>query len=223
MSRRPRLIVFVKEPRPGRVKTRLAAGIGAAAAARWFRTEALALIRRVRDPRWETILAVSPDREGMASRVWPRDLRRIPQGRGDIGTRMARALAAAPPGPAVLVGGDLPEVGAPEIARAFAALRGAEAVFGPAEDGGFWLVGLARGAAPPPPGFLQGVRWSSPRALADSLRAFEGRRTAFADRMRDVDDASDLATLRRQMASSTSRLSQASSRNSGFSERGEPW
>ncbi|MFT7391240.1 MAG: glycosyltransferase A (GT-A) superfamily protein (DUF2064 family) [Paracoccaceae bacterium] len=194
--RRPRLLVMVKEPRPGRVKTRLARGIGAVAAARWFRGAALGTIRRLaRDPRWEVIVLVAPDREGMASRVWPPELRRMAQGRGDLGARMARALLGAPPGPAVLIGGDIPGVTPAHIAGAYAALAGADAVFGPATDGGFWLVGLARGGLATPRGFLRGCRWSSPHALSDAERSAAPLRLSRATTMRDVDDARDLAAL----------------------------
>ena len=196
---RPRrtVIVFVKEPRPGRVKTRLARGIGAGPAAWWFRRSALGLIGRLaRDPRWRVVLAVSPDREGLESRVWPARSRvaRAPQGRGDLGARMARALRAAPPGPAVLIGADIPDADAAAVARAFAALGRAEAVFGPTEDGGFWLVGLS-GRRPPPPGFLRGARWSSPHALADAVATCGPLRVAFAPTLRDVDEAADLAAI----------------------------
>lgn len=198
-TRRPRVIVFVKEPRPGKAKTRLAAEIGSVAAARWFRANALATIRRLsRDPRWEVVLAVTPDAEGLSSRVWPAGLRRIPQGRGDLGARMARALDAAPPGPVVLVGGDVPGITPARIAEAFAALRGAEAAFGPAEDGGFWLIGLPRGGSPRPRALFRNVRWSTPHALEDSLAAFRGRRVGLAATLRDVDRAADLAAARRR-------------------------
>jgi glycosyltransferase A (GT-A) superfamily protein (DUF2064 family) len=65
----PTLIIMVKAPRPGRVKTRLGRGIGMGAAAWWYRHQTRTLIRRLRDPRWQIVLAVSPDREGLASRV----------------------------------------------------------------------------------------------------------------------------------------------------------
>jgi hypothetical protein len=202
--RRPRLLVMVKEPRPGRVKTRLARGIGAVAAARWFRGAALATITRLaRDPRWEVILLVSPDRDGLASRVWPAGLRRMAQGRGDLGARMARALAAAPPGPALLMGGDIPGVTPARIARAFGALAGAEAIFAPATDGGFWLVGLARGGRAAPRGFLRGCRWSSPHALADAERSAAPLRLARGAVMRDVDDAADLRAIATTIATTT--------------------
>ena len=68
---RPTVVVMVKEPRPGRVKTRLAAGIGRVPAAWWYRHQTARLLRRLRDPGWDLVLAVSPDIEGMTSRIWP--------------------------------------------------------------------------------------------------------------------------------------------------------
>ena len=73
-----------------------------------------------------------------------------PQGAGDLGVRMRRALAACPPGPAVLVGADIPALGAAHIAEAFRLLGRHDLVFGPAEDGGFWLVGARRSPRLPP-------------------------------------------------------------------------
>jgi glycosyltransferase A (GT-A) superfamily protein (DUF2064 family) len=61
-ERRARLILMVKEPVPGRVKTRLGRGIGMVPAAWWFRHQTARLIRRLEDPRWELVLAVTPDR-----------------------------------------------------------------------------------------------------------------------------------------------------------------
>ena len=68
---RPTLIVMVKEPRAGRVKTRLGKDIGLTASAWWFRHQVKRLLRRIDDPRWNVVLAVAPDRAGMLSRVWP--------------------------------------------------------------------------------------------------------------------------------------------------------
>ena len=71
------LVIFLKEPHPGRVKTRLGRDIGMTAAAWWFRHQSTRLIRRLGgDRRWQTVLAVSPDHEGLASRVWPSRLPR---------------------------------------------------------------------------------------------------------------------------------------------------
>ncbi len=191
MAHRARLIVMVKEPRPGRVKTRLGRDIGMTRAAWWFRHQTAALLRRIIDPRWETLLAVAPDHAGLASRVWPAHLPRLAQGPGDLGDRMARLLRAHPPGPACIIGADIPGICRRHIAEAFSALGPNDAVFGPATDGGYWLVGLKR-TTPPPPGFLQDVRWSTEHALADSMATLPRHRIALTTTLDDIDTISDL-------------------------------
>lgn len=185
------LVIMVKEPRPGRVKTRLGRDIGMVGAAWWFRHQTRSLVRRLRDPRWQIVLAVTPDREGMNSRVWPVDLPRKPQGRGDLGDRMGRMLRGAPDGPVCLIGADIPGITRGHIARAFGALGRAEIVFGPAPDGGYWLVGAQRYSALPS-GMFNNVRWSTENALADTLASVNGRRVTLLDHLRDVDTVADL-------------------------------
>lgn len=192
MSRR-QLFIMVKEPHPGRVKTRLGRDIGMTAAAWWFRHQSGELIRRLgRDPRWQTVLAVSPDHEGVASRVWPRHLPRWPQGAGDLGDRMGRIFRCAPKGPVVIIGADIPGITPALIARAFAALGDHDAVFGPAPDGGYWLVGLKRSARPVPPRIFDGVRWSSATALEDTRASLGKAKIAYIDTLHDVDRGADL-------------------------------
>ncbi len=185
------LVIMVKEPRPGRVKTRLGRDIGMVGAAWWFRHQTRALIRRLRDPRWQIVLAVSPDREGLTSRIWPVDLPRAAQGRGDLGDRMGRMLRGMPKGPVCLIGADIPGISRGHIARAFAALGGSQIVFGPAPDGGYWLVGAQRYSALPS-GLFRDVRWSTEHALADTLASVPGCRIALLDQLRDVDTVADL-------------------------------
>lgn len=192
---RPTLIVMVKEPRPGKVKTRLGRGIGMTAAAWWFRHQTHSLLRRLVDPRWETVLAVSPDREGLKSRVWPEHLPRKPQGQGDLGDRMARMLRAEAPGPACVIGADIPGITRVHIAQAFAALGKCDAVFGPAVDGGYWLVGLKHPRRQPPSIFKE-VRWSTQHALADSIATLPGYTIAQVATLHDVDTADDLRMTR---------------------------
>lgn len=184
---------MVKEPRPGRVKTRLGRDIGVIPATWWFRHQSARLIRSLRDPRWQIVLAVAPDR-AVASKVWPADLPRQPQGGGDLGQRMKRALsglAAGRIGPVCLIGADIPGISRAHIARAFAALGNHDAVFGPAEDGGYWLVG-AKHPARLPQTLFENSRWSTEHALADTLRTLPGWRIALTDILRDVDTAADL-------------------------------
>jgi rSAM/selenodomain-associated transferase 1 len=190
---RAQLFIMVKEPHPGRVKTRLGRDIGMTAAAWWFRHQSGSLIRRLgRDPRWQTVLAVSPDHEGLASRVWPWHLPRWPQGAGNLGHRMGRIFRRAPKGPVVIIGADIPGITPALIARAFAALGNHDAVFGPAPDGGYWLIGLKRGARPVPPRIFDAVRWSSATALADTKASLGTAKIALIDTLRDVDRAADL-------------------------------
>lgn len=189
--KRGTLVVMLKEPRAGRVKTRLGKDIGMTAAAWWFRHQAKRLLRRIEDPRWNVVLAVAPDRAGLISRVWPPHLARIPQGNGDLGDRMARAMRSIPIGPVCVIGADIPDVGPNQIARAFSALGSSDAVFGPAPDGGYWLIGLRR-THPLPPKTFQHVRWSTEHALADTRASLGDLTVALIDQLQDVDTIDDL-------------------------------
>lgn len=187
----PVLVIMVKEPRAGRVKTRLGRDIGMTTSAWWFRHQVAGLLRRVRDPRWRIVLAVAPD-NALRSRAWPADIPRMPQGRGDLGRRMARALGSVGPGPVCLIGGDIPGVSRAAIWRGFRALGRHEAVFGPSHDGGFWLVGLRNGARVPHRLF-QNARFSTEHALADSVATLGTASVGFVDMLHDVDTAADLS------------------------------
>ena len=191
-ARRRRLVIFLKEPRPGQVKTRLALDIGSVRAARWHRRQCLALIRRMnRSPRWQLILAVSPDIEGLKSRVWPSSLPRIGQGRGGLGDRMARVMRSLPLGPAIIIGSDIPGASPALVERAFRQLGRHQAVFGPSPDGGYWLVGLKRTRAVPP-ALFRSVRWSTEHTLKDSIASLGNCRVGLADVLQDVDTIQDL-------------------------------
>jgi rSAM/selenodomain-associated transferase 1 len=191
----PRLIVMAKAPLAGRIKLRLAASIGDVSAARFYRTCLThTLMRLGRDPRWRTLLAVSPDRDASAP-YWPRGIERLPQGGGDLAARMQRLFARLPPGPAIIVGSDIPAIKPSDIARAFRLLGNSDVVFGRAADGGYWLVGLRRSPRLLSP--FGNVRWSGPHALADTLRNLEGHRIAFAATLSDVDSEKDYRAARK--------------------------
>ncbi len=114
---------------------------------------------------------------------------RIAQGRGGLGRRMQRIFDRCGKGPLIIVGTDIPFITGEMIAQAFKALRRADAVFGRAEDGGYWLVGLRRSPKRLTP--FENVRWSSPHALADTLKNLARRRIAFAATLFDVDTEAD--------------------------------
>ncbi|HZT89822.1 MAG TPA: DUF2064 domain-containing protein [Stellaceae bacterium] len=195
---RRHLVLFLRRPRLGRGKRRLARDIGDVAALRFERLMIARLLRRLaRDRRWRLRLAVTPDRDRHGRGLWPSRLRAAGQGGGDLGGRMRRAVAGCPPGPVVLVGADIPALSPDHIAEAFRLLGRHDLVFGPAEDGGFWLVGARRSPRPPPP--FGRVRWSGPHALADVLGNLPRRASVgFAARLADVDDGpSYRAVIRR--------------------------
>jgi rSAM/selenodomain-associated transferase 1 len=186
---RCRLVVMAKVPVAGSSKTRLARQIGVATATRFARQATSALLQRVaHDRRWQTILAVSPD-AAVTSSYWPRGIARVAQGRGHLGHRMQRLMQHMPPGPVAIVGTDVPGITPALIAEAFHQLGRTDVVFGPAEDGGYWLMGMRRRPRLPRP--FAGVRWSSEHALADTLANLKGRSIAFLATLGDVDDARD--------------------------------
>lgn len=188
---RPVAILFLKAPLVGAVKTRLAADIGAPAAWRFYCDTAQRIgARLARRPEWDLVVAATPRRSA-------RHLRRalpaliglpcIDQGEGDLGARMARCLDRFAPGPRLLFGADIPGIDAGVTGRALDLLRRSDLVFGPAEDGGFWLIGQ-RGPERCT-GLFDGVPWSHPETLHATLRTIPcHKRTAFAPTLADVDD-----------------------------------
>jgi rSAM/selenodomain-associated transferase 1 len=189
------LVIFARAPQPGRVKRRLAGEIGPIAAARFYRAVLTEEIRRLsRDRRWTVWLFVTPD-DAIGHAAWrglvPRS-RLCRQGQGDLGQRMKLPFRLLPPGPAVLVGSDIPAMRASHIAAAFRLLGRHDLVFGPANDGGFWLIG-ARRTKPMPHRLFAGVEWSTPRTLKDTLAGIPAQFSiGFADTLDDVDSARDL-------------------------------
>jgi len=184
--------VFARQPVIGTVKTRLAADIGRVEALRFYRATLARLLRRLASDRtWRTMLAVTPDR---ACRAMARTFR-VPvmaQGSGDLGMRMRRA-AGRQPGPALIIGSDVPDLEASHLRAALSALRRHDFVFGPAADGGYWLAGFGnrRPAGP----VMLNVRWSTSAALADTVRSAgpSARVYVLADVLADVDDGGGYA------------------------------
>ncbi len=188
---------MAKAPRIGAVKTRLARDIGILKAWQFYRRTLFATARRLHDAgHWHTWIQVTPDRDLSSVGQWPRTTGLITQGPGGIGARMERGLTAAYRGvPVVLIGSDIPGVTAQHIRRAFAALKRCDAVFGPARDGGYWLVGFANRRPIRTP--FANVRWSTAHALNDTLANFRFRRVALVDTLQDVDEGDAYRRLHR--------------------------
>ncbi len=187
--------IFVKAPRAGKVKTRLGVGIGMGRAAALFRIMTERTVAEAVKGEWRTCLAVDPPSAVTGwDRLWPPQLSRMAQGPGDLGARMVRAFSAAPPGPVLIIGADAPGLRARHLRQAFKALGRADAVFGPAEDGGYWLIGLSRRRAAP--GLFNNVRWSTKYALADTMKTLpQYFQVEMLESLQDIDVAKDLSAL----------------------------
>jgi rSAM/selenodomain-associated transferase 1 len=167
------LVIFLRAPQRGAVKRRLARDIGERAALGFYQDMSRSLVTSLGHAKkyggnWQTVLAVTPDHFASSARFWPKGIRRVGQGRGSLGARMGRVLDQLPPGPAIIIGSDIPNITPPLIKQAFDRLDQHEAVFGPAMDGGYWLVGLGRRRRRFVGRLFSSVRWSSPHALADT-------------------------------------------------------
>ena len=198
MPNRQRIIIFTRYPRPGRCKRRLIPLLGPAGAAALQRslTQGVVawahLLARQRPGLEIEVCHQGGDRLGLRSWLGPEPSYR-PQGGGDLGRRMhralARALAQGCQG-AVLVGSDIPGLTAPIMAQALEALARADLVLGPARDGGYYLVGLRR----PRPEVFQGLDWGGPRVLAQTLERARraGMRIRLLEDLADIDRPEDL-------------------------------
>jgi rSAM/selenodomain-associated transferase 1 len=196
---RTAVLVFAKAPEPGRVKTRLVPALGegpaAVLAARLARRT---VVEVTRAGLTSVTLCATPDARHPFFELLQRHhgITLAEQGGGDLGARMHRALAAAlcEHDAAILVGTDIPGLSAADLVRAAACLEdGADAVLGPAEDGGYWLIGLRRSHA-----FLfDDMSWGGAEVLAETRRRMDARsmRMACVAERWDVDRPEDLERL----------------------------
>jgi uncharacterized protein len=185
----------------GQVKTRLAAGIGSVEAVRFFRNQITALLRTVAsDPRWQTHIFMSPGQAAVSREfdgILPLSFPRHPQTRGDLGQRMQHTFNILPPGPAVIIGCDIPGIEKVHIIDAFNSLGRNDVVFGPATDGGYWLVGQRR--RPHVIDMFASVRWSTQFALQDTRAGLpKGLRVGTVQPLSDVDNSDDFHSFVRR-------------------------
>ncbi len=202
----PAIIVFAREPIPGKAKTRLIPLLGAAGAARLadaFIVDALAKAAKIGDGR--LVLAGDSPGSGHAKSYFQSLARRfgaelIGQGTGDLGQRMARLLKRyAGPAGAVLMGTDTPSLPLSFIRQSLADLREVPVVIAPALDGGYYLVGV-RGRLP---GIFGAMSWGGPTVMEQTLRRL--RRSGFPYRLGrwwyDIDRPADVRLLAAELAS----------------------
>jgi rSAM/selenodomain-associated transferase 1 len=199
------VVLMAKAPIPGRVKTRLSPPLSPEDAARLYEgllLDAAATVLAV--PRAQRLLFYAPAGSGrrFAGAAFA-GFRARPQRGSDLGERMTRAIDAAFSEGArrvVIVGADCPALSPARIGQAFRELRdGADVVFGPAADGGFYLAGFA---AAPGTLFECGIAWGSGSVLAAVVARCRSRRLSWSllPEERDVDTADDLAWLEERKA-----------------------
>jgi rSAM/selenodomain-associated transferase 1 len=197
------LIVFVKAPRPGTVKTRIARTAGAARACGIYRQLVEAVLGNLASLRCVE-LRFSPDDALEEIKSWQRgDWDAVPQGSGDLGARLVRTFEIAFANGAervAIVGSDCPEVQKADVQVAWKELKSHDVVLGPAVDGGYWLIGLRA----PQPELFRDIAWSSDQVLAKTLTRAKslGLRIQLLRILSDIDTEADWNAYVRQRDSS---------------------
>jgi rSAM/selenodomain-associated transferase 1 len=195
------LLIFAREPVLGRVKTRLAAGIGAEAALVVYR-ELLALtaaaVAEAQIPATVWLAEAPAGADPTQPRPeWPGLPWRVQPAADSLGARMSQAFAEAfgvGAGRVVIIGTDCPGLSAELLCQAFDQLLGHDLVVGPADDGGYYLLGMNKLHSQ----LFDNKDWSTATVLPDTLAdaARLGLRVAQLPTLHDVDSAQDLATWR---------------------------
>ena len=187
-----RLVVFVRAPRPGAVKTRLAETLGATAACDAYRVLVETLLNELSEVA-NLELRFTPDDASAEIKPWLRKSWQMrPQGQGSLGRRLQTAFAETLSRGAqrvAIIGSDCPSVTSRDIEAAWSALETNDVVIGPARDGGYWLIGLCQ----PQPTLFDGIAWSTETVLRETLQRAEavGLRVKFLRELSDVDTEAD--------------------------------
>ena len=195
------ILLFLKWPEPGRVKTRLAATLGAERAVEIYRMLVAEVVRRLPGEA-ELIVMFDPAERRAEVETWLRGLcgaggavRFIAQAQGDLGVRLERAFAAAFAlglEEVAAIGSDCVEI-TPEIfAEAWRALDTGDAAVGPSADGGYYLLALRREC----PRLFAGIAWSTGAVFTQTMERAEeaGLRVRILPTLRDVDTEQDLGS-----------------------------
>jgi len=187
------ILLFLKAPRRGHVKTRLAHTTGPERALKTYR----ALVER----QWTQLpdhgqieVHYTPNDADFEMRQWLGDAHGYyPQSEGELGVRLEHSVecAFARGAKAVFcIGGDCPKLDQSHLEQAAAALEQCDVVFGPCEDGGYYLIGLNA----PHPELFKDIPWSSRNTLDSSLKkaAELGLRVQLLETLYDIDEITEL-------------------------------
>lgn len=182
----PTLSIFARLPVPGKVKTRLIPALGEEGAARLYARLLAQTVEVAKESGLNFELRVTGGEIMAFHELLGDDTVVVDQGEGDLGEKMARVKA-----PALLIGSDCPGVAAPLLQAAAGALDDRRVVLGPANDGGYYLIGFSE----PVPFLFEDMEWSTPRVLPETLArlATHGIGPAILPELADIDTAEDLA------------------------------
>jgi hypothetical protein len=186
------LIVFVKEPRPGAVKTRLLPALDPLSAAELYRALAEEEIRQTapRAGEYGRLFFYAPPGSPEAMSAWLPGERFLPQRGEDLGARMSAAFDETfrrGARRAAVIGTDVPWVHRGLVAEALSTLDDHDVALGPTSDGGYYLLALRR----PQPALFQGIAWSTPSVFASTM----DRAAALGLRVRLLPELPDIDTL----------------------------
>lgn len=204
-SPKPVIVVMVKAPRPGQVKTRLMPELTPEEAASLAAAFLRDTVRNALRCGPAVLIAYAPaDGYPTLAALLPFPLQWVSQQGADLGERLEEVIAAAEAlgfGPVVIVGTDSPTLPLSHLADALSTLEAgkAELVLGPTEDGGYYVVGVRRHVR----GLFGNVAWSTSSACADTLANGQrlGLRTALLPAWYDIDTFDDLLRLRQDFKS----------------------
>lgn len=199
MTENNAVITFIKSPEKGRVKTRLAKGVGEKTALDLYQCFVTDVLDMVRSTAWTLRVYFHPEKSCRRIRSWlGTDLDLFAQTGTTLGDKMKNALAetfAAGYERAVLIGSDLPDLPSDIIDTAFNALNSTDAVIGPSPDGGYYLIGFtAKGFVPR---IFNDILWGSNRVFDLTLNNFSdhGVSPFCLPVWQDIDTKEDLQAL----------------------------
>jgi len=199
-AQKPVIIVMVKAPRPGEVKTRLTPPLSPAQAADLARAFVQDVVKNAREACLDILIAYAPANGfPTLAPLLPFPLHWAEQQGTDLGERIEGAMASAEAlgfGPMVVIGADSPTLPVSHLKTALLSLQSGEAdlTLGPTEDGGYYLIGAQGRTA----GLFDGVAWSTPSVFAQTLANGQrlGLRPCLLSAWYDVDTYDDLRRLR---------------------------
>lgn len=190
--------MFAKYPEPGRCKTRLAAGVGEAAALRIYRALLDHTLAVVRATPYRKVLMADPPEHCRDGSEWAPGMDAYrPQASGDLGARLTEAFAESFAGGArkvIVIGCDCPQLSKDTVVSSFSALEHADTVLGPTVDGGYYLLGLKESR----PSLFRDIPWSTEKVFEKTLNILKFQTLSYIslDAFSDVDTLEDYERVR---------------------------